>query len=344
MFEARRGLVPFASLAFLGWLRAEGPTTATIQGITVHFETEHTALIEIQGQTIRIDLARKSAESVAAPEPEPAAPAVQEVPGLEEDQYKDPFEERKPLTDRANRLINLPTTKPQRKGGLDFWLAHRFARDLFAEGSFSDLFGLDSTANIVFGVDVGLTDHWRIGGSRSRFDKIIEFSTQWDILQQGKRIPLSLMGKVGLEGRDNFHNFYSPYVQFSVSRNVGDRFEGYLVPTLILNARDDRFPDEFLQEFGIGVDRDYTFSFGLGGSVQVLPTVYVTGEWVPRLAGFRGLFVDRPTVSLGIQKQTWGHVFQLVLSTSTGTTPGQYAINATDAFKIGFNVFRRLRK
>ena len=51
----------------------------------------------------------------------------------------------------------------------------------------------------------------------------------------------------------------------------------------------------------------------------------------------------RPTVSIGVQKATFRHTFEFVLSTARPLTTAQYTVNGADAFKVGFNIYRRLR-
>jgi len=83
-----------------------------------------------------------------------------------------------------------------------------------------------------------------------------------------------------------------------------------------------------------------TLLVGLSSRVRVSAGVYVLGSWTPRASGFR------PGVSLktfGIEKQLRGHVFQLNVSNSLGTTMAEMsrgASNHRDWF-LGFNISRR---
>jgi hypothetical protein len=84
-------------------------------------------------------------------------------------------------------------------------------------------------------------------------------------------------------------------------------------------------------------------ALGLGVGIRFMPSVSLVGEYIPRLDGFRGEFKDRPGVSIGLQKSTFRHTFELVVSRQEPMTPAQVAFQGTDTFRIGFNIYRRLR-
>ena len=92
-----------------------------------------------------------------------------------------------------------------------------------------------------------------------------------------------------------------------------------------------------------GDEFDYTAAIGIGAGIGLTPSVSVVGEYVPRVKGFTGEIIDRPVVSAGIQKATFRHTFEFVLSTARPLTTAQYTVNGSDSFKVGFNIYRRLR-
>ena len=53
-----------------------------------------------------------------------------------------------------------------------------------ATNGVEDLFGLDGSANIRFGLDYGLFDRLSIGIGRSRFDKLYDFRFKANLLRQ----------------------------------------------------------------------------------------------------------------------------------------------------------------
>ncbi len=244
----------------------------------------------------------------------------------------------------SNRWINLPQPIPVQHNDMNFLVLHRFSAPLF-NGSAGRLFGLDSTANIAFGFDYGVWNRVMASVYRARADRTIEMDITGDLFHQQRGDPISLAAKIGIEGQNNFREIYSPHLQVMAAREFG-RYVGVMVaPTVIFNSQNNGL--FFLRDFATNPDKDYTVNLGVGLSLKVGPSIAVVGEYIPRLAGFRGYFVDRPAVSVALQKQTFHHVFSLVVSTSTQMNPGRYGPNVgndTDnRFKIGFNIFRKLR-
>jgi hypothetical protein len=48
-------------------------------------------------------------------------------------------------------------------------------------------------------------------------------------------------------------------------------------------------------------------------------------------------------LSVGLQKSTNRHTFELVVGRQVAMTAAEYAFQGTDTFRIGFNIFRRIR-
>jgi hypothetical protein len=112
-------------------------------------------------------------------------------------------------------------------------------------------------------------------------------------------------------------------------------------PIVAFNTRnEDTFvPPQFL----FGNQHDHTIALGLGVGVRFLRSVSLVGEFIPRLDGFRGELKDRPGVSIGLQKSTFRHTFELVVSRQEPMTPAAVSFQGTDTFRIGFNIYRKLR-
>ena len=88
----------------------------------------------------------------------------------------------------------------------------------------------------------------------------------------------------------------------------------------------------------LGITRN-TFYVGLGGRVRIRPTVYVSAEVSPRLAG---LASDKPEYGFAIEKRAGAHVFQLNFTNSSGTTFAQTAQGGLpDSLYLGFNLTRK---
>ncbi|HEV8131176.1 MAG TPA: DUF5777 family beta-barrel protein [Acidobacteriota bacterium] len=325
-----------------------------IQVIDAHTEihysdpTNKTVVLKRDGTATVIDPANppKSGTAVAGRPAQPAAAGAPKAAAPTAAQSGRISDWEKPMQ-ISNRFLNLPQPMPIQRNDMNFLVQHRFSAELF-QGSRSAerLFGLDSTANIVFGFDYGVWDRVMASVYRARNDRTIEMDITGDLLHQQRGDPISLAANIGVEGQNNFHGFHSPHIQLLVEREFNRYVTAMAAPTVIFNSVNNE-QLEFLRDFAANPDKDYTVNMGVGLSLKVRPSIAILGEYVPRVAGFRGFFVDRPAVSVGLQKQTFHHVFTLVLSTSTEMSPARYGpnvgSNTTNRFKIGFNIFRKLR-
>ncbi len=230
-------------------------------------------------------------------------------------------------------VINMPTTLQLPKYRSAFRLTHRFARPL-GQGDFGDLagdlFGFDSGAQIGLEFRVSLLSKSQVGIYRTS-DKTIEFFGQYSVYQEGTNAPVSIDALASVEGINNFQDSYSPALGAVVSKRLGTHGAVYAMLQWVNNT--NPLPSEV-------VDDNSTFLLGLGARIRIRPTVYVVGEFQPRVAG------HAPGVhygSFGLEKRAGGHVFQLNVSNSIGTTPGQIARGGYDAsdWYIGFNLSRK---
>jgi hypothetical protein len=228
-------------------------------------------------------------------------------------------------------IVNLPTTLRVPKYKSAFRVTHRFARPL-GQGDFSDLasdlFGLDSGAQIGLEYRFGIMRGTQIGIYRTS-NRTIEFFAQYSGLQQ-KDHGVGLDVIATMDGTDNFSDSYSPALGLVLSRELGSHGALYFEPIWVNNS--NQLPSEL-------ADDNNTFLFGIGGRLRVRPTVYVVGEYIPRIGYSPG--VDHLT--FGVEKRAGGHVFQLNFSNNIGTTPAQIARGGFDNedWYIGFSISRK---
>ena len=230
-------------------------------------------------------------------------------------------------------LISLPTGLRLPTYGSAFRVTHRFARPLGA-GSFGDLagdlFGLDNGAIIGLEYRFGIVPNGQIGVHRSSDGKTFEFFGQYSVLRGGP-VGLELSALASVDGTNNFKDSYSPALGVIVSKTFGEHAAAYLEPIWVNNS--NPLP-------GAVVDDNSSLLVGIGARIRVRPTVYVVGEFVPRVAGYE------PGVhhgSFAIEKRAGGHSFQLNVSNSFGTTMGQLARGGADNddWYLGFSISRK---
>jgi hypothetical protein len=330
------------------------PVSKVNENLTIHFSdpANKQTVVEVNGMRTLVDVERKTAGGqAAAAQASVAGPAAGQG-GLARpvsEVRTDPFA-REGAFFGAN-VVNLPNGKPLRRGEWDFFIGHRFTQDVDAAG-LGGLFGFDSSAVVAYGVKVGLTDRLGVGMLRSNLDKTISLTSTFQVSRQSAEFPLTMQLRAGVDGVQNFgacdndtnsscRKQYSPFLQATFVRTFRDRVSFLATPIFAFRTRNDDtfFPPEFI--FG-GNHKD-TISFGVGSGIRLRPSVSLVGEFIPRLHGFRGERKDYPGVSIGLQKSTFRHTFELVVSRQLAMTPVQVGVQGNDTFNIGFNIYRRLR-
>ena len=262
-------------------------------------------------------------QEATAPAAESAATAAQE-----DDPDLDPNPAQPDFT-----IVNLPTTLRLPRFKSAFRVTHRFARPL-GSGDFSDLledfFGFDSGALIGLEYRFGIFRGAQIGINRTS-DRTIELFGQYDLLGQNPDRPFAVAALVTVDGTNNFRDEYSPAVGALLSYQFGAHGAVYAEPVWVGNTN--------LLEDAEDPDND-TFVVGLGIRLRIRPTVYVVGEYTPRVSGYAP---GGNLGSVGIEKRVGGHSFQLNFSNGFGTTWGPIArgsVGDNDWF-IGFNITRK---
>ena len=278
-----------------------------------------------------------SSDAAAGPtddkdKPATTAPANGTAAPGEEAQEDDPDMDPNPSQPDFS-LVALPTTLRLPRHKMAFRVTHRFGRPLGA-GSFSnlleDLFGLDSGAQIGLEFRYAPIRKAQVGIHRTS-DRTIQFFGQYDVLQQGEGRPVGAAVFATAEGTNNFRDSRTPGVGVIVSRELGSHGAIYAMPMWLHNT--NVLPSEL-------VDDNNTFLVGLGARLRVRPTVYVVGEYTPRVSGYDP---REHQVSFAIEKRAGGHSFQLNFNNGFGTTMGQLARGgvSNDDWFIGFNISRK---
>ena len=230
-------------------------------------------------------------------------------------------------------LVALPTTLRLPKFKSAFRVTHRFTRPL-GDGSFGDLasdfFGLDSGAQIGLEYRFGLMRGTQVGIHRTS-DRTIQFFTQHEVVAQGGRSPVTVSALATIDGTNNFRDSYSPALGAVVSRTLGEHGALYFEPIWVNNS--NSLPSEV-------IDDNDSVLLGLAARIRVRPTVYLTLEGVPRVAGYDP---GSTQIGFGLEKRSGGHMFQLVVSNGFGTTLGQVARGAAnnDDWYLGFSISRK---
>ncbi len=246
-----------------------------------------------------------------------------------------PDERAERLAQPDYTLVSLPTSLRVPAHGSEMRITHRFAETIGDAGA-AGLFGIDSGAQVGFEYRYGLTARADVAIHRTS-NKTIEFFGRYGLTRQSPGMPFEIAAFASIEGTDNFGlsganpASFTPALGVIATRIVGDRVSVSVEPTWVHHAN--------LLEQAAVADRD-TFLVGFGGRVRVLSSVYLVGEWAPRLSGYAE---HRDHASFAIEKRLGGHVFQLNVSDSVATTMGQIARGdvGVTGWHLGFNITRR---
>ena len=230
-------------------------------------------------------------------------------------------------------IVALPTTLRVPRHKSAFRVTHRFSRPL-GQGDFGslveDLFGLDSGAQIGLEYRYGLMRRTQIGFHRTS-TRTIEFFAQREVTSQGEAFPLTIDVLAAIDGTNNFRDSYTPALGLVISRTVAEHAAFYLQPIWVNNSNPD--PAEL-------ADDNDTVLMGVGARLRIRPTVYLAIEGAPRVAGHDP---GATQISVGLEKRSGGHMFQLTFTNGVGTTMGQIARGGrnTDDWHLGFAISRK---
>jgi hypothetical protein len=243
-------------------------------------------------------------------------------------------------TFKSTRIVNGQSIENVGPGILDFRILHRFGP--LSDGGYN-FFGLDQ-ATMRLGLDYGITSRLMVGIGRSTYEKQYDAFLKYKILRQQEgqyNIPLSISyaSSVIYKSLKDPTTTYTPYVsdklsfshQLLFASKFNDYFSLQLTPTLIhYNIVDTKtIPNDF-------------YSLGLGFRQRISKRVNFTTEYYHRFNTLDGYYNP---LSMGVDIETGGHVFQLHVSNSTGMTERTFINETTGSWakgdlRFGFNISR----
>lgn len=238
------------------------------------------------------------------------------------------------------QVCTMQSTKLASKGEWYFLVAHRFG-DL-SEG-FDNFFGLDNALTKIGGL-YGATDWLTLGFSRQTFNRIYELTIKYKFAnQEVNGFPVTIVGYNTLDINSNLSEDEFPYLkssnrfafstQFPISRKFSNAFSLELNPIYIhKNLYEPMF------------EKADNFLLALGGRHKVSKRISLNAEYAFRLNAKETSFYHNP-VTIGMDVETGGHVFQLVFSNSQPMNDVSYFTSATGITEgkgiyFGFNLYR----
>lgn len=245
---------------------------------------------------------------------------------------------------KASRVINGHSVAQMKANHLDFRISHRFGE---LNGGSYELFGLDQ-ATIHLSLEYGLKDWLMVGVGRSNLLKTYDGFVKLRLLRQSSgstSVPvfLSYLGSTEINStkwanpdRDNQFSSRLTYVhQLLIARKFSDNLTVQLSPTLVHKNLVPLTDEE-----------NDLYAVGVSGRYKVSNRVALTAEY------FYAFRSDQPSVdypnalSFGVDIETGGHVFQLMLTNAQAMREGGFIWGENNGdwsdggIHFGFNVSR----
>jgi len=259
--------------------------------------------------------------------------------------------ETKPTVDyatatfKASRIINGHSIEQMKKKQLDFRISHRFGP--LNDGAYG-LFGLDQS-KIHFSLEYGLTDWLMLGVGRGSLNKTYDSFAKFRLLRQSsgaKWMPVSLSYFTSVElntlkfqdpTRTNYFTSRLAFVhQLLIARKFNDKFSFQLTPTFIHRNL-----------VKTELDMNDVYAMGFGARYKLSKRLSLNAEYYYNYNP-NSKFQDTKyynSASVGIDIETGGHVFQIMLTNSLGMREGSFIPQTTDnwldkGIHLGFNISR----
>ena len=245
-------------------------------------------------------------------------------------------------TFKDTRIVNVQSNETPAEGVLHFVIAHRFGT--LSSGIY-DLWGLDN-AQMRMALDYGITDRLAVGVARNTYQKTLEANVKARLLRQStgpEAIPISVTWySVAMANGLRVSEEDQPYPvsrrlsyvhQAVVARKMSEKLSLALVPSFVHR--------NFVEESN---DAHDLFLMGVGGRYKLGPRFSVNGEYHHFLTQTFGDAFS-PSLSLGVDIETGGHVFQLHITNARGMFERSFLAEPAGSWAdgdvyFGFNLSR----
>lgn len=252
-------------------------------------------------------------------------------------------------TFKGTRLVNGHTVETKGKGTLEFIFAHRFGA---MNGGLYEMFGLDE-AFVRLGLDYGVTDNLSVSIGRNSVDKTMDGYLKYKLIRQSsgaRNFPVTITALTGIAYRISPKEKDAPAgfenvdriaynTQLFIARKFSPSLSLQLMPTFIHRNAVDQ-----------SREKNDMVALGFGGRLKITKSIALTTEYYLRLdEPDNDLFATGQkrynALGFGIDIETGGHVFQLVLTNTRGLTERSVITETTGDFfdgdiHLGFNVTR----
>ena len=238
------------------------------------------------------------------------------------------------------KIVNFESTKLLYKREFYFVVSHRFGS---IKNGFDDFFGLDF-ANTRLHFLYGISDNLNVSLSRNSFNKTYDFSLKYRLISQNDSFPFTVVGYSQMAINTlleealilrpvDFGDRVSFTQQVLISRKVNERLSLQLMPTYFYEGYTDYDPQDNSQ-----------FALGFGGRYKLSKRLSLNIDYGWHLNRASGSPFVNP-LSIGVDIETGGHVFQLHFTNAQPTFESGFLGNAVGDWGdgdiyFGFNLSR----
>jgi len=243
---------------------------------------------------------------------------------------------------KTNRVINLHSLESTAHGVLDVKISHRFG---YISGGAYELWGLDQST-IRIGGDYGITDLLTVGLGRSSYQKTYDGFIKYKLLRQStgvKKMPITVAALFTTACQTEHwkdtsrENYFSSRLYYTYQLILGRKFSNAIsfevAPTLVHRNLVETT-----------VEENDVFAIGFAGRVKLNKRFALNGEWIYVPPGQLDPRYHN-SLSLGVDIETGGHVFQLHFTNSTSMIEKGFICETEGKWSdadvhFGFNISR----
>jgi len=247
-------------------------------------------------------------------------------------------------TFKSTRIVNGQSIEQMMARQLDVRFHHRFGQ--VNTGPY-ELWGLDQS-NVFFGLEYGVTDWLELGVGRTSYEKTYDGFAKFRLWRQSKgeaNMPIAISAYTGMDlfstrwpdpSRPNYFSSRLSYIfQLLIARKFSEELSLQFSPSVVHR---NLVPE--------AINSNDLFAVGIGGRYKITNRISFNAEYFytiePTIVGQPSL---PNSLSFGVDIETGGHVFQIVLTNSVqmiergfiGETTGKWS---SGDIHLGFNISR----
>ncbi len=245
-------------------------------------------------------------------------------------------------TFKSSRVIMSQSVEMLQPGVLDFRILHRFGN---VNQGIKEFFGLDQ-ASVRLGLDYGIASNLTIGVGRSTYKKSLDGFVKWRAVQQATGPAASPVSLVAVGGgtlmgapwsnparKYEFKHRMGYFAQLLIGRKFNEALSIQLMPTFLHR--------NLVETAG---DKNQTFAMGIGGRMKMTKRTSLNWDYYVVANQNKARDLHNP-LSIGVDIETGGHVFQLHFTNAVGMNERVFLTETTNSWgkgdiQFGFNISR----